>query len=102
LNDHYHMVLFFNKDRYWNCGVYSNERSLKKLIIDAWSSALGEHVENVGRLVNIPEKGEYYLEQNKYDFERKYRSLLFRLSYFAKKNTKHYGEGSRCFGTSQR
>ncbi|TOA45846.1 hypothetical protein CGK27_22715, partial [Vibrio parahaemolyticus] len=24
-----------------------------------------------------------------------------RLSYFAKNRTKHYGEGKRCFGTSQ-
>lgn len=101
LNDHYHMVLFFNKDRYWRCGVYDNERSLKKLIIDAWSSALGEHVEDVGRLVHIPEKGECYFDQNKYDFEKKYSKLFFRLSYFAKKSTKHYGEGKRSFGTSQ-
>ncbi|EOV0850548.1 inovirus Gp2 family protein [Vibrio parahaemolyticus] len=102
LNDHYHMVLFFNKDRYWNCGMYSNERSLIKLVFDAWNSALGEHVEDANRLVQIVWKGNFYLDQNKYDFERKYRNLFFRLSYFAKKRTKHYGEGARCFGSSQR
>ncbi|EHR5478263.1 inovirus Gp2 family protein [Vibrio parahaemolyticus] len=102
LNDHYHMVLFFNKDRYWNCGEHSNERSLIKLVFDAWNSALGEHVEDANRLVQIVWKGNCYLDQNKYDFERKYRNLFFRLSYFAKKKTKHYGEGARCFGSSQR
>jgi hypothetical protein len=100
-NDHYHLVLFFNKDRYFSSGYRDNEESLVRLIMDAWSSALGEYVDNADRLVQLVYKGTYYLDQNKYDFENKYQALFTRLSYFAKNRTKHYGEGKRCFGTSQ-
>ncbi|KIT53155.1 hypothetical protein H334_23855 [Vibrio parahaemolyticus 901128] len=100
-NDHYHLVLFFNKDRYFSGGYRDNEESLVRLIMDAWSSALGEYVDNADRLVQLVYKGTHYLDQNKYDFENKYQALFTRLSYFAKNRTKHYGEGKRCFGTSQ-
>ncbi|OHX40927.1 inovirus Gp2 family protein [Vibrio parahaemolyticus] len=100
-NDHYHLVLFFNKDRYFSSGYRDNEESLVRLIMDAWSSALGEYVDNADRLVQLVYKGTHYLEQNKYDFENKYQALFTRLSYFAKNRTKHYDEGKRCFGTSQ-
>ncbi|WP_182036142.1 inovirus Gp2 family protein [Vibrio diabolicus] len=100
-NDHYHLVLFFNKDRYFSSGYRDNEESLVRLIMDAWSSALGEYVDNADRLVQLVYKGTHYLDQNKYDFENKYQALFTRLSYFAKNRTKYYGEGKRCFGTSQ-
>ncbi|MDF5343007.1 inovirus Gp2 family protein [Vibrio parahaemolyticus] len=100
-NDHYHLVLFFNKDRYFSSGYRDNEESLVRLIMDAWSSALGEYVDNADRLVQLVYKGTHYLDQNKYDFENKYQVLFTRLSYFAKNRTKHYDEGKRCFGTSQ-
>ncbi|MCG6459287.1 inovirus Gp2 family protein, partial [Vibrio parahaemolyticus] len=100
-NDHYHLVLFFNKDRYWKCGCKDNEESLARLIMDAWNSALGEFVDNVDRLVQLVCKGAHYLDQNKYDFKNKYQALFTRLSYFAKNRTKRYGEGKRCFGTRQ-
>ncbi|EHR5764599.1 inovirus Gp2 family protein [Vibrio parahaemolyticus] len=100
-NDHYHLVLFFNKDRYFSSGYRDNEESLVRLIMDAWSSALGEYIDNADRLVQLVYKGTHYLDQNKYDFENKYQALFTRLSYFAKNRTKHYGEGKRCFGTSQ-
>ncbi|MDS1791087.1 inovirus Gp2 family protein [Vibrio parahaemolyticus] len=100
-NDHYHLALFFNKDRYFSSGYRDNEESLVRLIMDAWSSALGEYVDNADRLVQLVYKGTHYLDQNKYDFENKYQALFTRLSYFAKNRTKHYGEGKRCFGTSQ-
>ncbi|MGU3812847.1 inovirus Gp2 family protein [Vibrio diabolicus] len=100
-NDHYHLVLFFNKDRYWSSGYKDNKESLVRLIMDAWNSALGEYVDNADRLVQLVYKGTHYLDQNKSDFENKYQALFTRLSYFAKNRTKHYGEGKRCFGTSQ-
>ncbi|MDG2738786.1 inovirus Gp2 family protein, partial [Vibrio parahaemolyticus] len=100
-NDHYHLVLFFNKDRYFSSGYRDNEESLVRLIMDAWSSALGEYVDNADRLVQLVYKGTHYVDQNKYDFENKYHALFTRLSYFAKNRTKHYDEGKRCLGTSQ-
>ncbi|EJG2023059.1 inovirus Gp2 family protein [Vibrio parahaemolyticus] len=100
-NDHYHLVLLFNKDRYFSSGYRDNEESLVRLIMGAWSSALGEYVDNADRLVQLVYKSTHYLDQNKYDFENKYQALFTRLSYFAKNRTKHYDEGKRCFGTSQ-
>ncbi|WP_285328899.1 YagK/YfjJ domain-containing protein, partial [Vibrio parahaemolyticus] len=64
-NDHYHLVLFFNKDRYFSSGYRDNEESLVRLIMDAWSSALGEYVDNADRLVQLVYKGTHYLDQNK-------------------------------------
>ncbi|EIU6798821.1 inovirus Gp2 family protein, partial [Vibrio parahaemolyticus] len=64
-NDHYHLVLFFNKDRYWSSGYKDNEESLARLIIDAWNSALGEYVDSTDRLVQLVYKGTHYLDQNK-------------------------------------
>lgn len=95
------LFCFFNKDRYFSSGYRDNEESLVRLIMDAWSSALGEYVDNADRLVQLVYKGTHYLDQNKYDFENKYQALFTRLSYFAKNRTKHYDEGKRCFGTSQ-
>lgn len=101
-SDHYHLVLFFNKDRFHTLGNYRNRDSLASMIIEAWASALSMEFEDVYRLVHFPENHGYYLMDGKPEFSRQYRDLFHRLSYLAKKDTKHYGEGYRCFGSSYR
>lgn len=101
-SDHYHLVMFFNKDRFHTLGKYRNRGSLASMIIEAWASALSMEFEDVYRLVHFPENHGYYLMKGKPEFSRQYRDLFYRLSYLAKKDTKHYGEGHRCFGTSNR
>lgn len=101
-NDHYHVVLFFNKDRYYKAGQYSSDGSLASMIIDAWSSALGCSLASNSRLVEFPKDHGYFLNENDRNFSQQYSDLFHRISYMAKKRTKHYGEGRRCFGCSSR
>tara|TARA_R110001583_G_scaffold139828_2_gene292011 strand:+ start:966 stop:1625 length:660 start_codon:yes stop_codon:yes gene_type:complete len=100
--DHYHLVLFFNKDRFHTLGKYKNRDSLASMIIEAWASALDMDFEGIYRLVNFPKNHGYYLMNGKPEFSQQYQKLFHRLSYLAKKETKHYGEGYRNFGTSYR
>ncbi|MGO2233997.1 MAG: inovirus Gp2 family protein [Marinomonas sp.] len=102
INDHYHIVLFFNKDRFHRAGEYSSDGSLASMIIAAWSSALGCSVASSFRLVHFPKNNGYYLDENSQEFSQQYSDLFYRISYLAKKRTKHYGEGGRCFGCSSR
>ena len=89
INDHYHTVLFFNKDRYHRAGKYSSDGSLASMIIAAWSSALGCSVASIFRLVHFPENSGYYLDENSQEFSQQYSDLFYRISYLAKKRTKH-------------
>ncbi|KMV31193.1 hypothetical protein AB733_06595 [Photobacterium swingsii] len=101
-NDHFHIVLFFNKDAYHRLGHARYPRSLASLIIDAWASALKyRHVGSDG-LVHFSKNHSYYVNKRSIDFTKEYNDLFHRISYLAKKETKHYGEGYRCFGCSTR
>ncbi|QIR94354.1 inovirus Gp2 family protein [Vibrio alginolyticus] len=100
VNDHYHIALFFNKDRYHRLGDYKRHGSLASMIIEAWASALDCDYEDCVRLVHFPKQHGYYLVEKNEQFSQQYRDLFYRLSYLAKKRTKRYGEGSRCFGSS--
>jgi hypothetical protein len=102
INEHYHLVLFFNKDRFHKSGSYKWEGSLASMITSAWGSALGCDADNSFHLVYFPESHGYYLNENSMAFSQQYSDLFYRISYLAKKRTKHYGEGGRCFGCSFR
>ncbi|NAX49053.1 inovirus-type Gp2 protein [Photobacterium halotolerans] len=102
INEHYHIVLFLNKDRFYQAGSYRHEGSLASLIIEAWASALGVDISDSFRLVHFPRNHGYYLNEKSESFSQKYSDLFYRLSYLAKKRTKCYGEGTRCFGSSYR
>lgn len=102
INDHYHVVLLFNKDRFHRLGDWNSSVSLSGTIISSWASALGLDYTNATGLVHFSENGGYYLHQDKYEFNDQYCDLFHRASYLAKKETKHYGEGNRNFGCSQR
>lgn len=100
-NDHYHLVLFFNKDRFHRLGDYKDNDSLGSMIIEAWASALGFQFDETFRFVYFPDNHGYYLMNGKPDFNQQCSDLFYRISYFAKKETKHFGEGYRNFGCSQ-
>jgi hypothetical protein len=101
-NDHYHVVLLFSNDRFRSLGKWSEMDSLHSIIVQAWARALHEPRLNMLGLVNFSEYGTYSLNKHSPCFERDFIRLFYRLSYLAKKETKHYGEGSRCFGYSYR
>lgn len=119
---HYHVCFFVNKDAYFNLGVIrpmtgSNNadsdmpmlanvepiaaQNMADRVRVAWASALGMNKADTGGLVHFPENATYHLDTNSPDFDNVYQSLFRRLSYFAKSDTKHYGDGTNCFGCSR-
>ncbi|QCU73840.1 inovirus Gp2 family protein [Pseudoalteromonas distincta] len=102
-HQHYHLVLFFNKDRYHCTGKINIESdNLFTRIAKAWASALSLTLNETMELVHLPDNAHYYLDANNPNFAQNFHALYCRVSYFAKLNTKHYGLGQRCFGYSQR
>ena len=105
---HYHVVLFLNKDRFFTLGQFKSEPNgvaedinLSDRIQKAWASALSIYPSNVIGLVHFPQNPTYVLNRGSSDFENQYASLYERLSYFAKEETKHYGDGKNNFGCSR-
>ncbi|WP_350586636.1 inovirus Gp2 family protein [Pseudoalteromonas sp. RB2-MNA-CIBAN-0110] len=102
-HQHYHCVLLFNKDRYHCTGKINGESdNLFTRIVKAWASALSLPLSETMQLVHLPQNAHYYLDANSSNFTQQFHTLYYRVSYFAKLNTKQYGLGQRCFGYSQR
>ncbi|MEZ8297387.1 inovirus Gp2 family protein [Vibrio splendidus] len=102
LNQHYHMVLFFNKDSYAFLGSYQSSGNLSHMIKKAWATALDIDVEESSFLVNFPKNPTYYLKRDSEQFDSELERLFYRISYFAKVRTKEYGSRNKNFGTSRR
>jgi hypothetical protein len=99
-NYHYHLVLCFNKDKFWKLGDFKNRDSLASKVIEAWASALGIDFEDAVGLVHFPEKGAYLLDINDKHFGKYFDQFFYRISYLAKKETKYFEDGRRNFGCS--
>ena len=102
--DHYHVAIFLNKDTYHSLGDYTQPGdNLVTRIVKAWASALGIEYFDANKLVHFPQDTPYYiLDMNAYSFPSDYQSVFHRLSYFAKVDTKHYGNRSHSFGASRK
>lgn len=103
-HSHYHTVLFFNKDLFRSVGSATPESgSLRNMIQDAWLSALGlTDYPEYRSLTHFAARGDYILECGKTVFDQQYGDLVFRASYLAKEQTKHYSSDTRSMGASQR
>lgn len=116
-NDHYHVAIFLNRQAYFKLGMWwdSNQlngqtfphelvpQNMAQRIQQAWSRALGLGLPQVAGLVHFHDNAVYHLmKQEETDLPRDYADLFERLSYWAKVETKRYGTGQRCFGSSQR
>lgn len=104
LQDHYHVALFFNRDRYFNLGDYNQlGNNLSTKITKAWASALRREAFQAAPLVHFPKDTPYYtLDRNAVTFHQDYQSVFNRLSYLAKVDTKHYGDRTHSFGCSRK
>jgi hypothetical protein len=99
---HYHVVLMFNRDRYRTLGSFSaDEGNLCARIRQAWAIALQRPLADTARLVQIPKNAEYHLLSCSMNYEQDVKGFFYRLSYFAKADTKRFGIGQRSFGTSR-
>lgn len=101
-NHHYHLLILLNKDSYAFLGqVNSDKDNLFKRIVQSWAGTLGLEYDFCKGLVHIPNKPVYKVNLNDPNFTDQINKLKYRVSYFAKTNTKQYGDRSRCFGTSR-
>lgn len=100
---HYHVVLMFNRDRYRTLGSFrADEGNLSARIKQAWATALQRTLEDSARFVQFPKNAEYHLISNSISYEQDVKGFFYRLSYFAKADTKRFDIGQRSFGTSRR
>jgi hypothetical protein len=121
-NWHYHVCLFVNRDVYFTLGLYGNlpvyddsnrdvpftqtveaveRKNMAERIRVAWASALGMTRDSTVGLVHFPTNSTYHLNVNAEDFKEVYQALFSRVSYFAKSETKHYGDRTNNFGSSR-
>lgn len=99
---HYHVCLFFNGHAYKSLGKFELGRAnMYNRIHKAWASALRLDIFNAQGLIHFPENAQYLLCRNQADFTYIYQDLFKRLSYFAKTDTKIYGNGNHNFGCSR-
>lgn len=99
---HYHVCLFFNGHAYKSLGKFELGRAnMYNRIHKAWASALRLDISHVQGLIHFPENAQYLLCRNQADFTYIYQDLFKRLSYFAKTDTKIYGNGNHNFGCSR-
>ena len=101
--DHYHVAIFLNNDAYNYLGNFNwGGNNLSSKIIEAWASALCLDAYSARGLVHFPQdKPVYYINKNTLDYPLTFNAAFYRLSYFAKLETKHYGDRSRSFGCSR-
>ncbi|MGI2065300.1 inovirus Gp2 family protein [Shewanella sp. MF08487] len=99
---HYHVCLFFNGHAYKSLGKFELGRAnMYNRIHKAWASALRLDIFNAQGLIHFPVNAQYLLCRNQADFTYIYQDLFKRLSYFAKTDTKIYGNGNHNFGCSR-
>lgn len=100
---HYHICLFFNGNAYRSLGKFELGRSnMYNRIVKAWASALAVEVINAQGLVHIPMRPCYLLERMMIITKAfTLRVLFMRLSYFAKVDSKHYGDRRHHYGCSR-
>lgn len=108
-NPHYHVVLMLNRDAYFTLGDYSKlqladsnyDEMLAGRIYKAWGVALGLDWTIARPGVHLPKCPVSPLKVGDKNFQQQLLSVFYRLSYFAKYQTKLYGDGQRNFGMSQ-
>jgi len=115
---HYHVALFFNRYAYFTLGTFKQtgwglgrdtpwtipdpeDRNMVDRIRMAWASALDLGLEWASGLVHFPDNATYHLDAGDPAFESQFANLFQRLSYFAKAETKHFGDGTNWFGSSR-
>jgi len=112
---HYHFCLFINGHAYSSLGKYDFcQATLFSKVVHAWQSALeARFLQNPfvfsPSLVTFTQNGVKLLQRFQHDdpnmfnqfYGKDFRELFYRLSYFAKVDTKTINDGTRSFGSSR-
>lgn len=96
---HYHVLLMLNKQAYAHLGLFDrNCNNLYNRICDAWSSAIALSTSATAGLVHFPDNSTMFLRR---DCQKSLSDVFFRVSYFAKHDTKPVGQNFHTLGTSR-
>lgn len=112
---HYHVFIFLNRDAYFTLGNFKSVKwlpgddmplpdermNMAVRIKEAWGSALGVPFAADAGLVHFPGNCSYSLDINSPSYWQDFGDVFQRASYFAKVDTKHYGDRSRNFDCSR-
>ncbi|PYC20243.1 hypothetical protein DMO17_18775 [Aquipseudomonas alcaligenes] len=106
---HYHVALLINRDAHFTTGNYGllhqegadYSQSLAGRICKAWGSALGIEWQQALPGVHFPQTPVSELQLQGTDFGEQYLRVFYRLSYFAKHQSKVSGAAHRNLGMSQ-
>lgn len=106
---HFHLAILLNHDAYFSLGNYGRlgdedgdyDEMLSWRIYKAWGVALGIDWRKAQAGVHFPECPTSALMRRGPRSNRQLYGVFYRLSYFAKLQTKRFGEGARSFGMSQ-
>lgn len=103
LNWHCHVLILLNNDCYNCLGKFDAPNgNMAARIKKAWASALSYNAIDIGGLIHFPINPVYFINKNSTAYSSEFASLFYRISYFAKANTKNFGDYSNAFGCSQK
>ena len=109
MHHHYHCCILVDGDAYYHLGSFKqtavgieSRQNMALRICHSWAGALRLGWEDARGLVHLSQNGVHHLSANSDDFVLQLGALIRRLSYFAKPETKHYGNGNKYFGSSRK
>lgn len=98
---HFHVLLFFNKDAFFNLGDFNLEHAtLRSMITTAWCSALSLTSEDGQHLVHYPDRGKFSIDKRDVELGIYPDGLIDRIHYMTKLKSKSSHDGLRNFGCS--
>ncbi|MCE9789895.1 inovirus Gp2 family protein [Shewanella chilikensis] len=102
---HYHVAVLLNGDVFQGMGPYDDITGeyISGMIAKAWASAIGLSVEQASRAIYFPNNGTYEINKrgNAETFYNQYNQAFYRVSYFAKLESKLFGSRGRNFDSSR-
>lgn len=108
LNEHYHLALLFNKDRYnWLGRSQEKSDTLLSKIVSAWARTIDVDYSQANGLVYVSKDRDgvpviHRLNKRSEGFTKQLNDLFKHASYLAKESTKNYAGRKRNFGCSRK
>ncbi|MBE3763753.1 inovirus Gp2 family protein [Vibrio parahaemolyticus] len=103
-SSHYHVALIFDRNVFRSLGDFGEyQQSLANRIRNAWKRSVDAIYSGKEKpAIHFSKQGQYHLLRNSAEFEAVFQSVFYRLSYLAKRRTKHFGKRMNNFDHSRK
>ncbi|NOI78807.1 inovirus Gp2 family protein [Vibrio coralliilyticus] len=103
-SSHYHVALIFDRNVFRSLGDFGEyQQSLANRIRNAWKRSVDAiYAGKEKPAIHFSKQGQYHLLRNSEEFEAVFQSVFYRLSYLAKRRTKHFGKRMNNFDHSRK